>query len=215
LKEQINNKTLELYIDKLISSYGLYPTINEAGLRIQFEHNLYAECVLSVMRYFKLNNKVKVVCYADHLYPCKDSFAKVHLPCFVPIYGTDQFNRLKITVEMRETGKKHFYAFIRSLSHELAHIILHSTRHDLHQSEIATELCTLVFGFSDFMRKGSIYKIVKNGELHRCTIGYLTEDQIRHSTQYIECLRKNAAPPKTIMATVFDSVINFFDGIFK
>lgn len=215
MKEEITNQTIESYIDKLIASYGLYPPINEQGLKIQFEHKLYAECVLSVMQYFKLMNKVKVRCFADHLYPCKNSFARVHIPGVVPIYGTDQFRQIKIDVDMKESAKSHFYAFIRSLSHELAHIILHSTKHSLYKSEVATDLCILVFGFSDFVRKGSVYKLTKGENSYRGLIGYLDEDQIRHATRYIESLRKTAPPPKTMVAKIVDSIMNFVNDLFN
>lgn len=209
MEENLSNSEIENYLNKLINSYGLCPLINESVLKVQFDHNLYAECVLEVMRYFKLNNKVKVSCFADHLYPCKTSLARVHIPGNLPVYGTDKFKQLKIGIDMKSSAKKHFYAFIRSISHELAHVILYSTRHELNDSEIATDLCTMVFGFSDVVRKGSIYKKEINGSLFRGTIGYLSEDQIRYATNYIESVRNYVPAPKTR----FDNIINTFNNI--
>lgn len=188
---EISNQTLEVYIDKLIAMYGLFPIVDEKALRIQFEHGLYAECVLEIMRKMGIKNKLKVTCYADYKYPCNKSVARISLPQPLPLFGTQNFNSMRIHIEMKEGLKKQFYSFVAATSHELSHLLMHGTRHELYQSEVATDLCVLVFGFTDFVIKGKRMSSWSVFGTEIKTLGYLSEEQMHYSISYIE--RKRAA----------------------
>jgi hypothetical protein len=195
-KEEVNNKTIELYIQKIVASYGIYSTVNETALHIQFEHGLYAECVFEIMGKMGLKNKIKLTCYADYKYPCYKSVARIILPQSLPLIGTQRFNSLQIDVEMRESIKKQFYSFISSIAHELSHLVMYGTKHELHKSEIATDLCMLVFGFSDFVVKGkqmTIWTVLGNKNV---TLGYLSTSQLHYAINYIQQLQLSQAKNK-------------------
>lgn len=195
-KEEVNNQTIEFYIQKLVAMYGVYPMVNETALRIQFDHGLYAECVLEIMRKMGLQNTVKVICYADYKYPCPISAARIMLPVPLPKIGTSQFKQLRISVEMRESVKKHFYTFISSIAHELSHIVMHGTNHELQDSEVATDLCMLVFGFSDFVIKGKTFSQWTVLGNQNTEVGYLSRPQLDHAVYYLNQLRKDYLKPK-------------------
>ena len=189
MKEEIDNKTIELYIQKLVISYGLYPTVSDTALLIQFTYGLYAECIYEIMRKMGLSNKLKVICYADYKYPCSESVARILLPQTMPLLGSKGFNSLKIDVEIRESAKKHFYSFISSIAHELSHLVMYGTKHELCKSEIATDLCMLVFGFQNFVIKGkrmAVWTLLGNKNV---TLGYLSTEQLQYAIGYIEQLK--------------------------
>lgn len=211
-KEEVNKKTIELYVQKLICSYGLYPTINETALKIQFEHGLYAECVLEIMRKMGLKNRIKVICYADYKYPCSKSAARIIMPQPIPLIGTEKFNSLRIDVEIRESIKKQFYSFVSSIAHELSHLVMYGTKHELHKSEIATDLCMLVFGFSNFVVKGKNMTTWTIYGDQSITLGYLSAEQLQHAISYVNQLQSNRAKvgPKSKSKTFKDFIKKFF-----
>lgn len=197
-KEIVTKKTIEWYIDQLVAVYGLRPNLNETALKIQYDHHLYAECVHSMMQIMNLNFNVKLTCYADHLYPCSESAARIQLPNQFPIPGTVAHRMFRINVETKASTRDHFNRFIAAIAHELAHVVLHSTKHPLFKSEVATDLCVLVFGFHTFVSKGRLIstRIDANTVNHSRT-GYLDNEQFMHAVYYIEKIRKQ---PKTTQA---------------
>ena len=188
--EIVTKQIIENYIDQLVDWYGLHPNVSETALKIQFDHHLYAECVFSIMKIMKLNFKVKLRNYPDHLYPCKDSTARILLPSVFPRMGSIEHKNFRILVETKESIKNHFYRFVASVAHELAHVVLHSTSHPLYKSEVATDLCALVFGFHPFISKGRIISTTINGNIfQRVRAGYLDDEQFMHAVYYIEKIR--------------------------
>ncbi len=194
-KEIVTKQIIENYIDQLVAQYGLRPNISETALQIQFDHKLYAECVFSMMQIMNLDFRVKLRCYSDHLYPCKDSLARIQLPDRFPVMGTLEHKKFCIIVETKEGTRNHFYRFVASIAHELSHVVLHSTRHALYRSEVATDLCALVFGFHPFISKGRIILTrINANNIREARAGYLDDEQFMHAVYYIEKIRKHPKP---------------------
>lgn len=216
LKEEINNRTIELYIDKLVASYGIYPIVKETALKIQFDHNLFSECVIEIMKKMGLSNKIRVTCYADYKYPCSTSAARISLPMPMPVFGSVKFNTFQMHIEIKDSIRKNFYAFVSSIAHELSHVIMFGTNHELRESEVATDLCMLVFGFSDFVRKGknvTQWTVFGNKNI---TLGYLSTSQLNHAVNYINHLRlkipKAHSPNKKVDS--IEKLIKIFKKLF-
>ncbi len=200
-KEEVTNQQIEGYIEKLVRTYGFHPPVNETALKIEFDHHLYAECVLEIMRKMGLPNKVKVTCYSDAKYPDPTSAARIQLSLPMPRFGSQKFNSMKVPVEIKESVKNNFHGFVTAITHELSHVVMHSTNHELQNSEIATDLCAVVFGFSSYMIKGK--RIITNKKIltahgvatQYLEIGYLSLEQLTYAAVYIEKLRQRPAQP--------------------
>jgi hypothetical protein len=81
--------------------------------------------------------------------------ASVLIPCNLPPYGHPAFEKITITMYIDNRLKSEsFETFAKCVGHEMAHIVLFATRHQLKESEIATDLAAMVLGFSEIFRKG-------------------------------------------------------------
>lgn len=191
MKETISDTQLIGYIDKLVASFGLYQNVNETALRIQFDHNLYPECVREIMQKMGIINSVKLRKYSKQKWPHKNAAAVIELPQTFPTFASAEFKKMLLLVEICETTTEDFYAFVSSIAHELSHIVLHGTKHELHKSEIATDLCAMVFGFSEYYLKGRttvVPDILWGKVVHKK--GYLDDHQCTLSYEYIQGLQR-------------------------
>ena len=101
--------------------------------------------------------------------------------------GSLAFQNLVNHVEIRESVMKNFHTFIAAMVHELCHLVLHSSYHELRESEVATDLCVLIMGFGEVYRKAKHYH----------DLGYLTHDQLHKANAYTHYLRTHP-PARTV-----------------
>lgn len=81
--------------------------------------------------------------------------ASVMIPSNLPSFGQPAFKDTTITMYVRNSLKlESFETFAKCVGHEMAHIVLYATRHQLKGSEIATDLMAMTLGFSEIYRKG-------------------------------------------------------------
>jgi hypothetical protein len=216
LKETISDETLITYIDKLIQSFGLYPNVSETALRIQFDHHLYPECVLEVMRKMGIENSIKLRKYSEEKWPHKNAAAMIHMPVPLPTFASQEFKKLLLLIEIRQNATEHFHAFIASITHELSHVVLYGTKHELHKSEIATDLCLMVFGFSTYYMKGREVETI-DILLGKVTLkrGYLDDRQSQLAYEYLQKLlaerfRNKETKPRNLWGKI-RSLFKYFE----
>jgi hypothetical protein len=79
----------------------------------------------------------------------------VMIPSNLPSFVQPTFKDATITMYVRNSLKlESFETFAKCVGHEMAHIVLYATRHQLKGSEIATDLTAMILGFSEIYRKG-------------------------------------------------------------
>ena len=80
--------------------------------------------------------------------------AQVTLPSSLPAYGSDAMKGYPIEVLISEEATKEPYAFITVMAHEFAHVVLYSLRHPRKEDEFYTDLTSMLFGFSEVVKRG-------------------------------------------------------------
>ncbi len=197
-QETLTNEQIKQYIDQLVSFYGHCDPIKETALSILFQQNLYGECLRQIMIYMRLKTRIKITYLPTHAYQDDKSLGYVTIPETLPFIGTPAFKEMLFVICAKAEAKQNFHTFVYMLSHEVSHIVLHGSNHPLKQSEMATDLCTLVFGFEEFVSKGRC-TIASNpvlGSQSLVTTGYLSHEQVLFATSYLRTLRKKASNKK-------------------
>ena len=88
-----------------------------------------------------------------------------------PPFGTKSFENHRFEISIGETMQyESAESFVYLLAHEFSHIVLYSIRHPLMDSEFATDICAIILGYGDVMRKGRILA-------GKVKLGYLTDQQ--------------------------------------
>ena len=153
-----------------------------------------AGCTVRIMRLMGLpENKVLIKNYLnEHDFPKHDAAAFVSLPSDnMPLFGSPEFNKLTVPIHFRNSITAKFETFVYVIAHELSHIVLHSTKNPLRNSEIATDLFVMNRGFSDVMAKGrKHFKITWTQEtLYSIDkFGYLSDSNFEMAQKYIKQL---------------------------
>lgn len=190
-KNDLTPQDIEKQIDSLFYFFGLYPLVDSGLLKNKFKEKKYSEVVKTMMKIMGLPLHVKIICYSEEKFPEQQAFARIKIPIDLPLIGTPSFSNLSIDLEIRDCLKYDFDKFVAVIAHELSHIILRGSNHELRDSEEATDLCAIIFGFGLFYQKinQSFIKIgcMRFGQ----QLGYLSNDQREHADSYIERLRRN------------------------
>lgn len=94
--------------------------------------------------------------------------AWISLPKVMPIYGTDDFHKLTLTMFLRKSfiESSSYEQIAIAVAHELSHAILESVRHPLCKYEKAVDLTAMLLGFRRLYVSGS----------H--TLGYLQREEV-------------------------------------
>jgi hypothetical protein len=168
-------------INDLIACYGLRENISQKEyLEILDFYNQgeHGKCVAMVRKHFKLSMVKFHVFYVDkndatskkarELNGKKRQTSNSHLTNFaepvmwvnasdnIPLYGTKDFSQLTLILKIRKDMLSFpFDFFLLSLSHEMAHVVLYSTRNLWRHSEKATDILTLTQGFLDVQERVS------------------------------------------------------------
>lgn len=80
--------------------------------------------------------------------------AQVTLPSSLPAYGSAAMKGYPIEVLISEEATKEPFAFAAVMAHEFAHVVLYSLRHPKKEDEFYTDLTSMLFGFSDVVKRG-------------------------------------------------------------
>jgi hypothetical protein len=96
--------------------------------------------------------------------------AFLHFPEYMPLFHSQAFENATVTMFLRGwLLNAPFETFAYVVSHQMAHVILHATHHQLRYSEMATDLLAMISGFIDVAKIGR-----KN---HNYSLGYLDDYQ--------------------------------------
>jgi len=88
----------------------------------------------------------------------------------MPLIHNRTFETITVTMFLKGwLSKVPFETFAYVVSHQMAHIVLYASHHQLRHSEVATDLLAMISGFIDVARIGR-----KN---HTYNLGYLDEYQ--------------------------------------
>lgn len=137
-------------LNELIKTFGLHTPYYGGDLYRLHQKGEYAKCVEIIRTRLGVLPKVKVRQFED------DAFTKRHKettlgivihPAEYPTFGSHAMKQMVITIEVPKSALKDYYTFVKVIAHELSHVALHSVRHYMRHSEIATELLQFVFGF--------------------------------------------------------------------
>lgn len=120
--------------------------------------------------------------------------AEVCIPSNLPQYSDPALVGFEVLIRVAEVYDDPYHT-LTLLSHEFAHIYLHSRRDPLRESEYATDLCALMMGFGPIWTKGrtNFHKEhrgwMRQSVMYYHTLGYLTDEQYLHACQRIDSLR--------------------------
>ena len=149
-------------------------------------------CTIQIMRLMGLTeNKVVIKNYLNEKdFPQNDAAAFVNLPKDnMPLFGSVEFNKLVIPIHFKNSITSKFETFVYVMAHELAHIVLHSTKNPLKDSEIATDLFVMNRGFTEIMEKGrDLFQISNKLEHTNQKFGYLNDKNFEIAKKYIRQL---------------------------
>lgn len=94
--------------------------------------------------------------------------AYIEIPANIPIYGTEAFKNFKFKMHVRRFLRiGSFEIFLEAVAHEICHAILYSIKHELRQSEAATDICVMVKGLHEVMMSNRRKLDFDNGYLTR------------------------------------------------
>jgi hypothetical protein len=180
-KENVSKKQIAQYLDLLVKNFGLQNPVPEKALTILFNAKLYNECIKEIKDNLRLACGLKVFHHEDTSFPDRKAEAVIRLLVPMPLYGSKSFDDLSLELHLRKSLQANYYKFMYCIAHEMSHIVLHGTKHALYESEVATDLFVMVYGFESIMAKG------------RKGCGYLTDKNFEYAQKYLEKIRKRKA----------------------
>lgn len=100
----------------------------------------------------------------------KEPACIIGMPQLLPMPDTEAYKNFKLRLRIKcFLRQEKFESFATVMAHEMSHIVLHTIRHELKGSEIATDLCAMTQGFYEIFRFGR--------KTFRGQYGYLDDKQ--------------------------------------
>ncbi len=114
--------------------------------------------------------------------------AWVQIPNSLPMYGSPAFERYRVVMHIKKDFLMEcpFESIIYGIAHELCHILLYALRHELKDSEEATDLTAMMLGYRHFYRFGYEYSKIDNIR----PVGYLSFEEIRYASAIMQRLER-------------------------
>ncbi|MEN8251966.1 MAG: hypothetical protein ABFQ53_00070 [Patescibacteria group bacterium] len=132
------------------------PLQNDASLKaatIQFNAGVYTECIREIKERMQISCTL-LVAHTDTYFNGKNALAEIRVSQDMPSYGTKAFKehsiKLIVSYELRNHGA---ITYIRGIAHEMSHIVLYSLQNKYEESEIATDITSMLLGFSQATRE--------------------------------------------------------------
>ncbi len=136
---------------KLNSSLPLQNDNSLKAAQILLAHKLYNECIYEIKKRMLISCKICVM----HNDIClnRGSLAEVHIPEKMPLYGTPAFKNcdIKMIISLHARNFDDT-TYIRCIAHEMSHIVLYSLKSEYRHNEIATDIATMLLGFSQVVK---------------------------------------------------------------
>jgi hypothetical protein len=124
---------------------------------ILYDAKLYNECI------FEIKNRMHISCilrvaHNNQCFNKKNALAEIFFDTEIPNYGTREFKqyvvKMIVSLQLRTLPSS---VYIRSIAHEMAHVVLYSIQSQYKESEIATDIATMILGFSQPLKESRCY----------------------------------------------------------
>ena len=136
--------------------------------------------------------------------------AKVFIPSNLPNYGSPFMYNFPIKIHVCRTGIKTPVSLLAVLAHELAHIVLHSKRHNKKDDEYYTDLTAMLMGYAKIMKSGrkvikstttttGLINVTTTTHTNTITYGYLSDDNFYFAFNMIESYLKQQKSSNTLL----------------
>jgi hypothetical protein len=187
---------IESYINQLRTSFGRLRTpVAEDELRALYDNKDYAGMVGHIQKTLRLDLTMRLgLVNQGGPVGCP---AWIVAPVPMPMYGTQEFRRLTITMYLRKAflARVSFDEVVMVIAHELCHVVLNATTHPLRRQEEAVDLTAMLLGFRDFYVTGcrTVRRQVLSPAEQRAgyegheirSQGYLTQEEVGHAATYM------------------------------
>lgn len=140
---------IRTWVKQLGKSFGSpRPVADVALLRERFERRAYTEMIGLIRDSMGLQALNLRVGYVNSGGP-KTAPAWIQMPMPMPLLNTSAFRKLQLTMFLRKEfiERAGFPVLLMPISHEMAHVILNSTMHELRRVEEVVDLTAMFFGY--------------------------------------------------------------------
>ena len=196
------------WVRVLIASFGkVRPAVPAEEFRSLYAKGKYTNMVSLVKNNLRLDMRLKVG-YVNSGGPSKAPCWIVR-PADMPMYGTSGFRKTIITMYVRKSflAETTCDTFVAAIAHELSHIVLDSTMHNLRKIEEAVDLTAMLLGYHEFFLRGASYiktesnqvvskthakgtslmetirEVLQPRSVIQMNLGYLSKDEYRYASE--------------------------------
>jgi hypothetical protein len=183
-------------VDNLGLTYSVRTNFNDVSLKQSFDERNFRNCINILKDRMGIGCHIILRIYRDDRFPWSHCNGVVNIPTFIPLIGTDQFNCFEFIISIRQSTKIKYETFVYTILHEMSHILLHTMRHRLKESEEATDILVMMHGFTNIMREGMVVEhrtgdILRDGFSRRLNdetelIGYLGRANFDRVANYLQ-----------------------------
>jgi hypothetical protein len=107
----------------------------------------------------------------------------IEMPGEMPLCGTEAFRKTLVTMYVQRSFLEEapLGSIIVAVAHEMSHVVLNTTQHELRRKEQAVDLTAMLLGYRDFFVRDSFYETYESDLIYERTttthIGYLTHEE--------------------------------------
>jgi hypothetical protein len=139
------------YLDQLLRSFNrVAPPVDDSALSQLHARRDYPAMLGWIKNSMRLSLKVGLRIVNQEA-PSPPMW--IETPQRMPIYGTSEFERTRVTVNVRRDllEAKPFAWVVAGFAHELSHVVLFSIGHALQHEEKAVDLTAMILGYQRFI----------------------------------------------------------------
>ncbi len=206
----MRREMVETYIRQLRDSLGsVRQVVPEGELRVLYERKDFTGMAQYIRNTLGLNMGLRLG-FVNKGGPA-GAPAWIATPVSVPLYGTEDFCRMTVTMYIRKSFLRgaSFESVVLAMAHELCHVVLYAIGHEFQDQEEAVDLTAMMLGYRNFYCKGCWRDIViefpadrsflrkmvdglfghrSGGSVTVCThhLGYLTLEEVKFASGVME-----------------------------
>jgi len=227
---KVDNKYINEAIDNLFHLIGIKEDILYDSIQKPFKKGKIKKCIKIIAEYLGLPVEINlfyISSYHNANSTNDQSFttqqlvetdaekrgvagivAQVHIPSYLPLYGTSSFVNFPVDVKVSKNIKEHPDTFMAIIAHELSHIVLNSLRYSEKDNEVYTDITAMLLGFNEVMRFGretikehQEYSLSSTTTItETTTYGYLPDEQFAFAyKEIIKILKQNKKIKKKLI----------------
>ncbi len=141
------------------------PSIDPEPIRKLYGEKNYVGMVRFIQKQMNLKDVAVTLGKVKSGGPAETALAWIKMPPPIPIFGSQEFKKWGVTLFIYYDclNKRPFEMIAGAISHEFSHVVLHSTRDALRESEEATDLFAMTSGYHElYLRAFEISNKLKN-----------------------------------------------------